>query len=189
MRVDVALEPDPALWLELPWQSPAGHYLDIRHNARSIYLIEAARQHPPLGRFLATVNSEDSVFFTASCRTEQSAAGTSGRPHLFSSRITLLFTQEEFNFDARHFAGWVSQLEKLLGRDSPADSLVATVRIGACHFAQLERDGFHLALTLTAEGDSPEQAELRWGLGLVRAQQALLFLSRVVRQHLPSLNR
>jgi len=184
MRVDVALTPDPAERMELPWQSAAGHYLDIRHNARSIYQIEAARRHPPLGRFLATVNSDDSVFATAACRAQAADGGPSGKPHLFSSRIALLFVQEDFNFQTSHFAGLIGQLEKLLAQDSPADELTAALRIGPCRFGRLGRDGFHLALTLTATGDSAEQAELRWGLGLTRVQQALLFLSRVVRQHL-----
>jgi hypothetical protein len=185
MHVDAAREPDPAVRLDIPWQSPAGHYLDIRHNARSIYQIEAARKHPPLGRFLATVNSEDSVFTTAAARTA-TTGNAEGEPWRFASRIALVFADEKFNFHASHYEGLVAQLENLLGHDSPADSLNATLRIGPCHFGQLDRQGFHLALTLSAQGESAEQAELRWGLGLVRVQQALLFLSRVVRQHLPS---
>jgi hypothetical protein len=37
---------------------------------------------------------------------------------------------------------------------------------------------------LLAKGDSAEQAALRWGLGLAHLQQALLFTSRHLRQHL-----
>jgi hypothetical protein len=33
-----------------------------------------------------------------------------------------------------------------------------------------------------AEGSSAQQAELRWGLGPVRIQQALLFRSRALKQ-------
>jgi hypothetical protein len=184
MRVDAVLAPDPAEQLELPWQSGSGHYLDIRRNARAIYQIAAARQHPPLGRFLATVNSEDSVFATATARVQSAEPISPGASCHFSCRIALLFADERFNFDTSHYEGLLAQLQKLLGSESGPDLLALTLRIGPCRFAQLEREGFHLALTLGANGASPEQAELRWGLGLARVQQALLFLSRVVRQHL-----
>jgi hypothetical protein len=35
---------------------------------------------------------------------------------------------------------------------------------------------------LVGRGGTLEQAELRWGLGVAHLQQALLFLSRAVRQ-------
>ena len=41
-----------------------------------------------------------------------------------------------------------------------------------------------LWLRLAAKGESPEQAVLRWGLGLAHIQQALLFTSRYLRLHL-----
>lgn len=184
MRVEGLREPDQAERLEMPWRSASGQYFDLRQDARSIYQIEAARRHPPLGRFLATVNSEDSVFATAACRVEAwSAAGEPGAGHRFSSRIALLFADPEFNFQLSHYEGLIGQLEKLLGRDRPADSLLVTLRLGPCRFTESQREGLHLAITLAAAGDSAEQARTRWGLGLVRVQQALLFLSRVVRQH------
>jgi hypothetical protein len=41
-----------------------------------------------------------------------------------------------------------------------------------------------LWIRLAAKGESPEQAVLRWGLGLTHIQQALLFSSRFLRLHL-----
>jgi hypothetical protein len=41
-----------------------------------------------------------------------------------------------------------------------------------------------LWIRLAAKGESPEQAVLRWGLGLAHIQQALLFTSRYLRLHL-----
>lgn len=190
MRVDVALEPDPAEQLELPWQSATGHHLDLRNHVRAIYQVEATRRHPPLGRFLAAVNSEDSVFSTAACSVRCEAAGEHQRQHRFICRIALLFASDDFNFQRSHFDGLIGQLERLLGRDSAtADMLTAELRIGPCRFTRLERQGFHLVLRLIAAGDSAEQAELRSGLGVARVQQALLFLSRVVRQHLRETRR
>jgi hypothetical protein len=39
-------------------------------------------------------------------------------------------------------------------------------------------------MRLAAQGDSAEQAVLRWGLGLAHVQQALLFTSRHLRMRL-----
>ena len=39
-----------------------------------------------------------------------------------------------------------------------------------------------LRLTLTGRGSTPQQAELRWGLGTAHLQQAMLYLSRALRQ-------
>jgi hypothetical protein len=44
-------------------------------------------------------------------------------------------------------------------------------------------EGFCLRLLLFARGAAQDQAQLRWSLGLVRVQQALLFLARAIRQN------
>ena len=62
------------------------------------------------------------------------------------------------------------------------DALRVALRARACHFRAPSRWGFCLAVFLYARGATPEQAEVRWGLGLVRIQQALLFTSRILRQ-------
>ena len=139
MRVDAALQLDPAEQLDLPWQSAKGHYLDLRGNARSIYQVEPARQHPPLGRFLATVNSEDSVFATAACGAHAESHSDNAGPHRFSSRVALVFARDDFNFDRVHYEGLIGQLERLLVADSSDEALAARLRIGTCRFAQLRR--------------------------------------------------
>jgi hypothetical protein len=47
-----------------------------------------------------------------------------------------------------------------------------------------EEAAFALRMELESVGDSKEQAALRWGLGLVHLQQALLFTSRYLRQQI-----
>jgi hypothetical protein len=49
-------------------------------------------------------------------------------------------------------------------------------------FQESGRAGYALRFILTGYGGTPAQAELRWGLGVAHLQQALLFLSRAVRQ-------
>jgi hypothetical protein len=43
-------------------------------------------------------------------------------------------------------------------------------------------------MRLAAKGNTPEQAVLRWGLGLAHLQQALLFTSRHLRQQIAQKN-
>lgn len=191
MRITLA-EPQESDRLDMPWQGSASHYLDLRGNARSIYQIAAARSHPPLGRFLATVNSDDSMFTTLRSQVRSGPAESlapAAEAHEFTSRIALVFAREASNFERGHFQGLATQLAQLLERDSPADSLEVRLTVAPCRYLRLGRDGFHLLAALRATGATPEQAELRWGFGLARLQQALLFLSRVIRQHLPDTPR
>jgi len=74
-----------------------------------------------------------------------------------------------------------SGLKELLERDT-ADAARATLRTSSCDFTAENRRGFCLSIRLVAEGSSTQQAELRWGLGLARIQQALLFRSRTLKQ-------
>ena len=76
-----------------------------------------------------------------------------------------------------------SGLKELLERDT-ADTVRAVLRISPCDFTAENRRGFCLSIRLVAEGSSAQQAELRWGLGLARIQQALLFRSRALKQQI-----
>ena len=185
MRIEIAVETeDAALRLDFPWERPGERYLDLRSDARAIAAIEPARRYVPLGRFLDVVNGADSVFCTAKCSTHVTQGAAAPREaHGFASSVHLLFAEEKYNFRVEHFDGLAKQLQDLLVRDSPADSLEAELRVRHCRFRTAGRDGFCLVILLQARGTTAEQAELRWGLGLARIQQALLFLSRVVRHH------
>ena len=76
-----------------------------------------------------------------------------------------------------------SGLKELLERDT-ANAARAVLRISPCDFTAENRRGFCLGIRLVAEGSSAQQAELRWGLGLARIQQALLFRSRALKQQI-----
>lgn len=187
MHVQVAIEPAEAgKALEIPWESPGPEtrYFDLREDPRAIAHIEAARRHPPLGNFLVAVNSDDSVFSTAGCKTwaEQHVLGV--EPCEFASRVDLVFAPEPFNTDRSRYHGLTQRLQVLLTRETSPDALHSELCVCPCRFRTSGRQGFCLRILLRARGATPQQAELRWGLGLARIQQALLFTSRLIRQQI-----
>ncbi len=189
MRVQVSFEPTEAgEKLEIPWESPEPEvrYFDLREDPRAIARVIAARQHPPLRSFLAAVNSEDSVFSTARCKVwlEQHGSASGTEPCEFASRIDLVFAPEAFNFDRGRYDSLTQRLEELLTRETSPDALRTELRVRPCRFGAASGLGFCLRILLRARGATPEQAELHWGLGLARIQQALLFISRLIRQQI-----
>ena len=176
--------------IEVPWENPARgtQYLDLRSEPAAISQIEAARRQRPLQTFLAALNGADSVFSTVRASVWLAPeTPTDAELNEFVSRVDLMFAAEELNLDRGHYEGLVQRLVELLTRDA-GDTLSVRLAVRRCFFRETNRQGYALAMFLTARGETPGQAELRWGLGLVRLQQALLFLSRVVRQHLAHSN-
>jgi hypothetical protein len=192
MRVDVVFEPAEASdCLEIPWESadPENRYFDLRENPGALERLEAARRHRPLRSFLAAVNSADSLFSTARSkawlRQEHGSSPASDVDSCeFASRVDLMFASEAFNLEWAHYDALARRLEELLTRDPSPDTLGAELRVHPCRFRAPGRPGFYLRILLSARGATPEQAELRWGLGLARIQQALLFSSRLLRQQI-----
>jgi len=160
-----------------------GDYVDLRENPRALERIPAARQYVPLRNFLAAVNGADSVFSSASASAllQPPPAGSSGEGFSFSSWTSLVFAETALNFDRDSYAEIVARLKGLLERDS-GEALLATLRISPCQFTEQARQGYCLNIQLWAQGNSAGQAEMRWGLGLARLQQALLFSARALRQ-------
>jgi len=189
MRVQVAFESAAAgETLKIPWESPDPEvgYFDLREDPLGVARIEPARKHAPLRNFLVAVNSDDSVFSTARCKTwlQQAASASGSEACEFASRIDLVYAPETFNFERGRYDSLTQRLAELLSRDAAPDALHSELRVHPCRFGVAGRNGFCLQILLRARGGTPEQAELRWGLGLARIQQALLFVSRVVRQQI-----
>jgi hypothetical protein len=164
---------------------PEENYHDLRANPQAIKQIAAARQYLPLRNFLVSVNSEESIFTTASATTKSDLPATvsADLAYEFASQARIVFAESSLNWERRHYVELSSGLKELLERDT-ADTIRATVRISSCEFAAENRHGFCLDIRLVAEGNSAQQAELRWGLGLARVQQALLFRSRALKQQI-----
>ena len=164
---------------------PVEEYVDLRENPRGIERIPAARQYLPLRNFLAAVNGADSVFTSASAKAQLHSPppDASGEAPDFSSQTRLVFADSSLNFECGHYAELAARLKGLLERDA-GDALRVILRIAACQFTDEKRQGYGLSIQLIAQGTSVEQAEMRWGLGLARLQQALMFSARALRQQL-----
>ena len=154
-------------------------YVDLREDPAAIEEIEPARLYRPLRGLLAELNSAESMFASVGCRT-----WTKDEPGAveFGSRVDVIFSVQRHNFQRSSYESLAGGLRDLLERESGADTLAAEVCVLRCTFQELGRVGYALRLTLTSRGSTSGQAELRWGLGVARLQQALLFLSRTMRQ-------
>ena len=186
MRVDVSHDASPHDdVLVVSWGSSdaTSRRLNLREDPTALDGIEDVRRRPHLRSFLAAVNGADSVFASVRCRAGQSDV-TIPDSFEFSSSLDLVFADVDFNLDRNFALDSANRFAELLACDPSADFLSAAVRVRPCFFRAHDRPGFALNLSLRARGATPEQAELRWGFGLARIQQALLFLSRVVRHHL-----
>lgn len=183
MRIEFVDEADD--WEPAPVFPQEDDYQDLRENPRAVGRIPAARRYMPLRNFLTAVNGADSIFITASASTKSDspAAISAGSAYEFASQVTFVFAELSVNFERERFASLRSGLKDLLERDS-GDMVRATLRIAPCKFSAQNRRGFCLGIRLVAQGESAEQAELRWGLALARLQQALLFRSRALQQQI-----
>lgn len=183
MRVEIAEEAEGTAPASV--FPPATDYVDLRENPNAIERIGLARQHLPLRNFLAAVNGPDSLFasVSSSTRSDSPAAVSAGEAYEFASQTSLVFADSSINFEQDSYSDLAAGLKELLERDS-GDALRTVLRISPCDFSVESRRGSCLNIRLVACGASAEQAEMRWGLGLARVQQALLFCARALRQQL-----
>jgi hypothetical protein len=183
MRVEIVDDTESQAWV--PAFPPGENYVDLRQNPHAVERIVPARAYLPLRNFLTAVNSPESVFASATVATECNllATASAGEVHEFGSRISLVFTVPSLNFDRSRYTELTARLKELLESDSP-ESTRSLLRVSSCDFPEENRRGFCLGIQLVARGDSAKQAELRWGLGLARVQQALLFQARALGQQI-----
>jgi hypothetical protein len=168
--------------IEIPWTGADGNaYLDLRENPAAISQIEAARENSPLAGFLTAVNGAGSLFSTVRAKVWEEPAAAE---FTFYSRIDLMFARAEFNFIPERYEDAVQRLVTLWMKDSSGDALSVRMEILPCAYGEEKKEGAALRLTLISRSASAEQARVRWGLGIVRVQQALLFVSRAMRQKL-----
>jgi hypothetical protein len=177
--------------IEFPSSGPeANPYIDLRENPAAVAQISAARENPPLASFLSAVNGPGSLFATMRAKVWDEPSAPPAADFTFHSRVDLMFARESFNFMPERYEDVVRRLVELWMRDSSGDTLSVRMEILPCKYdstktgGATKSEGGVLRLTLTAKSTTAEQAHVRWGLGIVRVQQALLFVSRAMRQKL-----
>jgi hypothetical protein len=178
MRVTLRVELDAGQ----PGAKIPASYVDLRENPGAIEEIAAARRFRPMRGMLVALNSAESLFASVASDTgtkENSGAAPAAE---FASRVDVIFSAQRHNFERESFESLAGQVRVLLEMEASGDTLAAEVCVLRCIFPQAARPGYALRVKLTGFGSTPAQAELRWGLGVAHLQQALLFLSRTVRQ-------
>jgi hypothetical protein len=190
MLVELHLDPVPAQpAAEIPWteSGTSQSFLDLRADPKLIERIEPAQHNAALRTFLAAVNDSASFFFTARCKTWHSPTPNAGA-HEFSARVQIAFAAGALNREREQFEHLAARLLELLTDESGADALSLDLFLRDCRFTEKNNNGFCMDLEVRARGATANQAELRCGLGIARLQQALLFISRALRQKLGELD-
>lgn len=142
---------------------------------------KGAAENRALQNFLSSLSSEDSHFSVE--HPGSGAAHKSGQAgEVYAGDFVITFRSAE---DKENTGMHFTLLEKLseLFRGARSSStlgvMLSLIKVPA---DEGRNAGLALGVRLAANGDSAEQAELRWGLGLAHIQQGLLFASRWLRQ-------
>jgi hypothetical protein len=130
-----------------------------------------------LRSFSAAIESDDSLL-TCEVANVGSSGTTCGADFALRFRGGGLASNRRLHFSM------VEKLVELLREAGSPDALAAQMCLTSDSSAEAKASGFALRMRLEARGDSPEQARLRWGLGVAHVQQALLFTSRYLRQQI-----
>jgi hypothetical protein len=146
----------------------------------------AAAENTALKGFLAAVNSSDSFFRVQQCAYAFPAAALQEGSRSFRRTFLIGFSEEDFNHNRGLFFTLLEKMTELLREEGSADSLEVRLSLTSTPGDLPGRASHALMLELCARGSTPEQAELRWSLGLVHVQQALFFTSRQLRQQTSS---
>jgi hypothetical protein len=187
MRVEAANLLGSGRGIEVPWKHSADdgeEYFDLRTDASLLARIGAAKEYLPLGTFLAELHGEQSVFSSVRAKTwiDQPGGNENGGGWEFHSRCDLILHYEQLRYTTAHAEDVMRRLVDLWMREPSAESLRVRIELLPCKFVAEGREGGALRIEVAARGENAEQARMRWGLGLARVQQALLFVSRAIRQ-------
>jgi hypothetical protein len=122
--------------------------------------------------FLAAIESDDSLF---ACDAPNPAfVGADA----CCADFMLRFRSENLRSSRHMHLSLIEKLVELLKVAGSSESLVAIIALLPM------AGGMALGIRLEARGSSADQAGLRWGLGVAHLQQALLFVSRYLRQQM-----
>jgi hypothetical protein len=134
-----------------------------------------------LNNFFSSLSSEDSHFSVE--HPGSGAVHESGQAgEVYCGDFVIKFrAPEDQENTSLHFTllEKLSELFRNAGSSATLAVMLSLIKVSVC---EGRNAGLALGLRLEANGDSLEQAELRWGLGLAHIQQGLLFVSRWLRQ-------
>lgn len=134
-----------------------------------------------LKNFFAVVESDDSLFVAEQFRVTIADSEKEEKSCAGASALRFRSASQGKN-KSLHFS-LIERLSALLRNAGSAEALTAQLALSQAQ-AKEAQPGLAIQIHLEARGNSPEQAGLRWGLGLAHVQQALLFTSRQLRQQL-----
>ncbi len=186
MRFEVSnLANSAAAAVEIPWRDAQGEsYADLRENAAAISGIAAARENLPMAAFLTALNGDASVFSTVRAKTwiDSNSSAGGNTESIFHSRVDLIFIDSKLNTQ-EHQEDAVRRLIELWMKEPASDSFSARLEIRPCRL-QGNSNAAALRIILSGRGSTHDHARMRWGLGITKVQQSLLFVSRMLRQKL-----
>jgi hypothetical protein len=135
----------------------------------------------PLAKLRTLLNGKDSFL-----RLQDSVAGfvgRSGETHgAHAGQLMLTFRRLDLSSDQNLYFILLQTLQEVLKKASSSDALFVTMCVAAPATERAREP--YLILQLEAIGVTPEQAEIRWGSGMVHVQEALLSASQLLRKHL-----
>jgi hypothetical protein len=140
-----------------------------------------------LANFRAALSGKDSFFqlqdFIVGFR------GRSGELHgACTGQFVIVCRRLDLSADSNLYSILSQTVQELLKKTSSSDALFATLCVTAPTTRETSAPKLSLVLQLEAIGSTPEQAEVRWGSGLVRLQDALLSASRLLKLHVAKAN-
>jgi hypothetical protein len=144
---------------------------------------EKVNESQVLANFRAAVSGKDSFFRLQDC-----VAGFPGQPGethgAYAGQFMIAFRRLDLSGDRNLYLILRQTLQELLKEASSSDALFATMCVRAPAAEEARPPELSLVLQLEAIGSTPEQAEVRWSLGLAHVQEALLCASRLLMQRL-----
>lgn len=183
MRVEAANSLFSGRAAEVPWKTADGDaYLDLRQDASQIARIAAAKENAPLGALLTAANGEASVFESTRAKIWQTSGGACAEACAFHSRVELVLRYDQLRNGTEHAEDAMRRLVDLWMREPSADAVSLRIELVPCKFVLAGKSGGALRIEVIAKAETAEQARMRWGLGVSRVQQAMLFVSRAMRK-------
>ena len=140
-----------------------------------------------LAAFRAALSGKDSFF-----QLQDFVAGFPGKSDEMHGacvgQFVIVFRRLDLSANGNLYSILSQTIQELLKKASSSDALFATLCVTAPATEETPAPEFSLVLQLEAIGSTAEQAEVRWGLGLVYLQEALLSASGLLRQHVAKTN-